>query len=316
MHHLPLLSSSGLGYSVRVSTVRERIGEYRIVGEMVRTPTHVTYEGAHVVLPRRALLKVMAAPTEWLAVRALREACFLEMLQQHPGVARVYECARLSDRRPWFARELVEGPTIATRLGAGGFERIEVLSVIRQLADVLAHAHQRGVIHGGLRPNRIILCDRARGFPLCIADWSDARAHDAAPIAYTPAAGSWHYAAPELIAGERVDDRADVYSLGVLAYQMLTGALPARGPGEHVPTELRCPDAPPELTLMIDQMLAFERWDRPSAAEIRADLTWLGEMLATSPLRIRRPRWTPELAFDEPGAYALPVTTRTIKPAK
>lgn len=281
--------------ATRVSTARERIGEYRILGEMVRTPTHVTYEGVHVVLPRRALIKVMAAPTEWLAVRALREACFLEMLQTHPGVARVYECARLPDRRPWFARELVEGQTIANRLGTGGFERLEVLGVLRLLADVLAHAHQRGVIHAGLRPNRIILCERGRGFPLCIADWSDARAHDAAPMAYTPTAGSWHYAAPELIAGEKLDDRADVYSLGVIAYQMLVGELP-RGPGAHISAELRCPDAPPELTRMIDQMLAFERWDRPSAAEIRADLAWLGEMLAASPARLRRSRWTPELA--------------------
>ena len=288
----------------------ERIGEYRIVGEIARTPQAVSYDAVHLVLPRRALVKVMVAPTEKLAIKALREPFFMETLQ-HPGVARVYESALLPDRRPWFARELVEGSTLAMRLGIGSVDRHEIIVLLRDVAEVLAHAHQRGVIHCGLRPNRITLTGNARGYPVCIADWSDARAHDAAPVPYVPTPGGWPYAAPEQVAGDRVDDRADVFALGVIAYQLLTGALPFDHGAvsmrdaaiQHVPTEVRCPDAPRELTGLVDQMLALDRWDRPSCAEVRADLTWLVEALATSVLRLRKPRWTPQVTFTPPEDY-------------
>ena len=272
----------------------DRIGEYRVVGEVSRTPVAITLDAVHLVLPRRALIKIVSAPTERLAVRALREPYFLETLE-HPGIVRVYESALLPDRRPWFAREHVEGPTLATRMRPGLIDRADVIAILRDLADVLAHAHGRGVIHGGLRPERIVLTDRTRGFPLCLVDWSDARAHDAMAVAYVPSPGGWPYAAPELLAGESVDDRADVFALGVIAYQLLTGVMPVTS--QLVPTEVRCPDAPRELTGMIDQMLSFDRWDRPSASDVRADLGWLGEAIATSMLRMRRPRWTPQIAM-------------------
>jgi len=287
-----------------VTRVGERIGEYRIVGDVTQAATFSMYEAVHVVLPRRALIKVMSSTVKRIAVRALREAYFLDTMQ-HPGVPRVYESALLADRRPWFAREMVDGSTLATLLGKTQLDRVEVIGILRDLAEVLAHAHAHGLVHAGLRPDRIVLTAKPRGFPLCIADWSDARAHDAVPVPYVPLAGSWHYTAPELVSGEVVDDRADVFSLGVLGYQLLTGTLPfdrgaiamREAAGHHVPTEVRCPDAPRELTGMIDQMLSFDRWDRPSSGEVRGDLAWLVESLATSMLRIRKPRWTPHLKF-------------------
>lgn len=214
----------------------------------------------------------------------------------------------LPDRRPWFAREMIEGQILASVIGST--DRIELIGLLRDVADVLAHAHKYGLVHTGLRPERILLTAKTRPFSVCIPDWSEARAHDARGVAYVPLAGSWHYAAPELVSGEAVDDRADVFSLGVIGYQLLTNTLPFdRGAiamrelaGHHVPTEVRCPDAPRELTGMIDQMLSFDRWDRPTSGEVRADLTWLLESLASSMLRIRKPRWTPEVTFASVNA--------------
>ena len=282
----------------------ERIGEYRIIGEVTRAATFSTYEAVHVVLPRRALVKVMSSTVQRMAVRVLREAYFLETLG-HVGIPRVFESALLPDRRPWFAREMIEGPSLATLVGQGSTARIDLVSMLRDVAEVLAHAHQHGLVHTGLRPERILLTAKTRPFSVCVPDWSDARAHDAAAVPYVPLAGSWHYAAPELVGGEVVDDRADVFSLGVIGYQLLTGTLPfdrgaiamRESAGHHIPTEVRCPDAPRELTGMIDQMLSYDRWDRPTAGEVRADLTWLLESLASSMLRIRKPRWTPEVSF-------------------
>ncbi len=299
----------------------ERIGNYRIDGELERDAAGVVYEARHLVLPRRAVVKVMeSVQPRPFAIQLLREACILEALE-HPGIVRVYESGLLADRRPWFAHERVEGATVADLLAGGPLEASHAVVLLRDIAEVLEHAHRRGVVHCGLRPELIVITGRSRGFPLCIADWRDARVHDTT----APVPEATHvYAAPELVAcatstlpasavRATIDDRVDVFALGVIAYRALTGVLPfeqitADGEIQHVPTEVRCPEAPPELTGLVDQMLAWERFDRPSSAEVSADLAQLALALAPPPprpsgsIRIRRPRWTPALPVGEAEA--------------
>ncbi|MGE0397416.1 MAG: serine/threonine-protein kinase [Kofleriaceae bacterium] len=294
-------------------TASERIGEYRVVSEISRTAAATTYEAVHAVLPRRAIVKVMASATQRIAVRALREAVYLDTMD-HPGVPRLYESALLPDRRAWFARELVEGPTIASLFTRRHIDPMDVLDRVRDIAEVLAHAHGHGIVHAGLRPDRVLLARRPHGFVLCITDWSDARAHDAQPTPFLGAPGAWHYAAPEVVMGDVVDDRADVFSLGVIAYKLLTGNLPfergaiqTRNDGaHHLPTFEAAPEAPPELCAIVDQMLAYDRWDRPSSNEVFKDASWLAEALASARLRIRQPRWTPQVELAHPEALVLP----------
>jgi serine/threonine protein kinase len=282
----------------------ERVGQYQIEHELGSMRTGVLYQVEHMVLPRRAMLKVVHARSPQAhGVQLLREACILEALQ-HPGVPAVYESGVLEDRRPWFTVERVEGSTVAEVLACGPMGAEEIAALIRDIAEILATAHRRGIFHCGLRPDRIVLTP-SRRFPVCVSDWSDARTHDARS-AHLPLAGTSHYAAPELARGEAVDDRADVYALGVIAYMALTGVRPfARSTGIYVPVVERCPSAPRELALLIDQMLADNRFDRPTAAAIHADLVELVvdvvdvvEMPAVAePIRIRKPRWTPALTF-------------------
>jgi serine/threonine-protein kinase len=291
----------------------QRIGNYRIDGELGRDATGVVYEARHLVLPRRAIVKVMEeVQPRPLAIQLLREACILEALE-HPGTVRVYESGLLPDRRPWFACERVDGATVedllARSIGPQALEPEHAVVLLRDLAEVLEHAHRRGIVHCGLRPDRIVITGRSRGFPLCIVDWSDARVHDTtAPL---PEIVAREYAAPELIAGERsLDDRVDVFSLGVIAYRALTGEMPfetitADGEAQHMPTAVRAAEAPPELTGLVDSMLAWERFDRPSSAEVHAELAQLAiELVEPVPtpsgsLRIRRPRWTPALPVGD-----------------
>ena len=239
-----------------------RVGNY----EIEHTLGAGLFEASHVVLPRRALIKTVPEALGWvrsLRLAVLREACILEALS-HPGVARVYEAGKLDDGRPWFAFEDVDGITLAE---AGALALPSLISVLRDLADVLEHAHRRGIIHAGLHPERIVLTSRA--FGVCLDDWSSARAHDCAePMPHVPTPDSRGYLAPELLAGDRIDDRADIFALGTIAGR----ALPA--------------SAPAALAQLVAQMTATAPGDRPSISEVR-------EMLAAVPVAISRPRWTP-----------------------
>ncbi|HWU86265.1 MAG TPA: serine/threonine-protein kinase [Kofleriaceae bacterium] len=288
----------------------DRVGNYRLEHELSCDGQGVTYRAVHLVLPRRAVIKVMHAETsQFRAIHMLREACILEALH-HPGVSRVYESGLLSDRRPWFAREHVEGLTLASAMIPGVLAQVNAVALLRDLAGVLEHAHHRGIVHCGLRPSRVLLSDRGRAYPVCITDWSTARAFDSERAPYVVTSESLHYTAPELAAGEDVDERTDVFALGVIAYEMLTGVVPyehrllATGAGRctHVPTALRCPDAPDELTALIDQMLVYAGWERPSSTEVHERLASIVERMArparTAAMRIRRPRWTPPVALQ------------------
>jgi serine/threonine protein kinase len=214
-----------------------RIGDY-----VVERDAGDGYEAVHVLLPRRVRLEVMHPTFVGLrpvAVRMMREACILEALR-HPGVPRIFEVGMMSDQRttrPWVASELVDGESLSM---TGTLSPIEVLELVRDLAEILAHAHDHGVVHRALRLDTVVRSD-SRGFPVCVVDWSDARV-DASDRA-------------------RADD---VFALGVIAYQALTGHLP------NMPTARRAPHAPARLCLMIDDLLVANPMSRPSAAEVRA----------------------------------------------
>lgn len=322
----------------------DRIGNYRIELELACDGLGVTYRAVHLVLPRRAVVRVMHdASSQSRVVHMLREACILDALH-HPGIIRVYESGLTPDRRPWFACELVDGPSLASTLlpaahAPAVLDRVDALSLLRDLVGVIEHAHCRGVIHCGLHPSRVLLTGHSRGYPLCIADWSQARTHDAAPTPYLVTPQGVTHAAPELARGGAIDDRADVYSLGVIAYELLSGALPGGPrlsasaaaslddgePAGYVPIAVRCPDAPRELAVLVDQMLARDPWDRPSSTEVHTELTWIVEALAVAMVRahpqIRRPRWTPPIAFSpsallagERGAFDRATTERDDAP--
>jgi eukaryotic-like serine/threonine-protein kinase len=299
--------------------VVDRIGNYRIDRERKRDVDSVVYDARHLVLPRRAFVKVMhEVSPQALAVQLLREACILEALD-HPGSVRVYESGLIPERRAWFAYERVDGSTVRDMLSTGPLDPTAAAGLLRDIAEILDHAHRRGVVHCALRPESIVVTGRTRGFPLCITDWSDARAHDTS--APTRAVGPADYTAPELVNGDAVDDRADIFALGVIAYQALTGELPfdgvwiatvADGTTQHVPTEVRCPDAPPQLCSLVDQMLAWDRFDRPSSFEAKAELAQLAADLSEphthsgGVVRIRKPKWTPSLPIDgEPDLVAV-----------
>jgi serine/threonine-protein kinase len=316
------------------------VGSYRIVREIGCGGMGTVYEAVHVVLPRRAALKVMHGELRrqpGMATRIVQEASILEDIR-HPGIARVFECNLLPDHRPWIAMEYVEGDTLASRLLRHvTLPAHEVATLLADIADVLASVHARGIVHRDLKPDNLILTPRDRDFPLRVIDWGVARLGPLGRLTLdglTP--GTPIYMSPEQAAGHDIAAPCDVYSLGVIGYEALSGHPPFDGrtlaevvcmhlAGDPAPLRERS-GAPAALCALVHRMLQKEPTRRPTAVEVRSIARAIALELANSyesfelvddEVRpesvvidpdaleygvtellptIRRPRWTPEVA--------------------
>ncbi|MGE5183254.1 MAG: serine/threonine-protein kinase [Acidobacteriota bacterium] len=256
------------------------VGSYRLVKEIGRGGMATVYEARHAVLPRRAAIKVMHPELRrhpGMATRVVQEAAILEDIR-HPGIVRVYDCALLPDHRPWIAMEIVDGETLALRLAhTSPLAALEVATMVAELADVLASVHARGVVHRDLKPDNILLVPGDRDFPLRIIDWGVARLGPIGHITLdglTP--GTPIYMSPEQATGRHIGAPCDIYSLGVIAYEALSGRPPFDGRtlAEVVCMHLTSDPAPlstpsRELADLVYRMLDKDPSLRPGAIEVR-----------------------------------------------
>jgi eukaryotic-like serine/threonine-protein kinase len=217
--------------------------------------------------------------------RMMREASILASVT-HPGVPRFHECGVLGDGRPWIAMELIEGVPLANKLQhRATLPPDDVMRFVASVAAVLAAAHDRGITHRDLKPDNIVLTNDEFGVRLI--DWGIA--HHLAGARFTSmneAIGTPTYMAPEQARGGPTDGHCDVYGLGVVAYQALTGRPPFLGATsveilvQHLNRPVpalapRCPDAPIGLVELVERMLVKRFEDRPSAVEVCAAITRL-----------------------------------------
>ncbi len=259
------------------------VGSYRIVREIGRGGMGSVYEGEHTILPRRAAIKVMHSELRrhpGMASRMVQEAAILEEVH-HAGIVRVYECNVLDDQRVWMAMELVDGETLAAKLQRGGsLSPHEVATLLADVADVLAAVHARDIVHRDLKPDNLIFAPNSRAFPLRVIDWGVARLGPVGKLTLdglTP--GTPIYMSPEQATGKNIGAPCDIYSLGVIAYEALSGEPPFDGrtlaevvclhlSGEAMPLVQRCL-APKALCDLIHDMLGKDPAQRPTAVEIR-----------------------------------------------
>lgn len=266
-----------------------RIGDYVIERELAYEASAIVYVATHVVLPRQAHIKVTHPGSRIAAIQLLREACILEALS-HPGVPRVHECGVLADRRPWSAIEQLPGVAF-DRLAPEGVPVAlsDAAVALRDVADILRHAHERGIVHRRLTASAIIRTQRRRSV-YAIEDWADARTLDAE-------------------ADVAIDARDDVLALGGVVFRALTGRDAALGAS----IATHCSAVPTELITLVDQMLA-EPVARPTAADVYDRALWLCDTLEASPL-FERPRWTPPQGFvsdqsspNDSGGFAVRIS--------
>ncbi|MBX3156534.1 MAG: hypothetical protein KF773_11080 [Deltaproteobacteria bacterium] len=232
-----------------------RIGDY-VIERQLHGDAFVAF---HAVVPRRVRIQVATTTSGDVEGALLREARVLETLRC-AGVPRLFECTR-----SWIAVELVEGPTLGRGLGFA-----EAAALLRDVAAIVAHAHSRGVIHRSLRPEVIV-----PGAAPLVLGWGDARISGVPNAsALTLAEDGLAYRAPELVTGDDHDERVDVFALGVVVYEAVSGRLPMA-----VPLARRCPAIPARLAELVDRMLLVDPLDRPNAAEVRAEAARIAEQL-------------------------------------
>ena len=205
------------------------IGPYQIVEEFGRGGMAVVYKAFQQSLNRYVAIKVLHQPygmDEEFVVRFKQEALAAARLS-HPNIVHVYD-AGTAHGRHYIAMAFVEGGTLTELIRQGPLESEQAISIAAQLADALEYAHSQGVIHRDIKPGNVLLTRDGR--PL-LSDfgiakvWADSQSLTRTGTSF----GTPEYMAPEQIEGRTHDGRTDIYSLGVVLYEMLAGTPPFKG---------------------------------------------------------------------------------------
>jgi eukaryotic-like serine/threonine-protein kinase len=196
----------------------ERIGRYRVLGLVGRGAMGVVYRGRDESLDRDVALKLIRGATDGKArARFLREARAAARLQ-HPNIVTIYEAGE-HEGAPFMAMELLEGVDLQRAIESGLRPDPKVtLPIVLQLLAGLGHAHEHGIVHRDVKPSNLFL---PRGRPAKIMDFGVARLGEGS--AASGIVGTPNYMSPEQVSGGSLDGRSDLFSAGLILYELVTG---------------------------------------------------------------------------------------------
>ena len=284
-----------------------QIGRFQIEEEIGRGGMGIVYRAYDPVLDRPIALKLLAphlGDNPNALLRFHREAAHVSSLK-HANIALVYDYGE-HEGQPYIAMEWVEGRTLKTVLQTEGpLSLNRSLRIFDQLASALDYAHQHGVIHRDLKPANILIDERDNP---TIVDFGLAWLEDAPSLTMTGSVlGTPLYMAPEQIAGETVDGRADLYSLAVILYEMLAGRTPFGGDEAGTPVVIQQqlyappppisefnPTLPDHVERVLSVALSKQPGDRFATAALFAQALREPDRMsaaAPAPPRRRRRRW-------------------------
>ncbi len=287
--------------------IGQTFGHYRITEKLGAGGMGVVYKARDESLERDVALKVLpetALADEHARARFRREALALSQLN-HPHICTIYEVGEAAGQT-YIAMEYVEGRPLSAQVPADGLPVETALRYGTQIADALAHAHERGVAHRDLKSANVMITPDGRSKVLDFGLAKRLRGADEATRSRETEAGTiagtLHYMAPEVLRGEPPDERSDLWALGVMLFEMTAGELPFRGQTgfeissaiiKEPPAPLP-PRVPAGLRAIIQRCLAKEPGQRyRRAGEVRAALEAIHSEAAVAPARpaVARRRW-------------------------
>jgi len=229
----------------------EKIGPYKIVGELGRGGMGIVYRGVDPVIGRHVAIKTLrpedmgeAGERATLGDRLLREARSAGMLS-HPAIVTIYQAGQDGEIL-YIAMEFIDGANLADILAQGRLTSEVTLKILKNAADALDYAHSKGVVHRDIKPGNLLLEPSGK---IKIADFGIAKLNQAGVTKTTSSVGSPAYMSPEHVRAQSIDGRADQYSLGVVAYEMITGRRP-HDSEELTSLVFKVVFEPPDLTLL------------------------------------------------------------------
>ena len=237
----------------------------------------------------------------------------------HPNIVNIYDVGEDGGSQ-YIVMEYVSGPTLKEVIQQKGcLEPIEAVRIAKEIASALESAHRNNLVHCDIKPHNILVMPDGH---IKVTDFGIARAVSASTMTYSGSVmGSVHYFSPEQAKGTVITTKSDVYSLGVVLYEMLTGQLPFNGETsvsialkhlqeEPVPIRQLNPSIPPVLEAIVQKAMSKDPVDRPNSTELYADLNQAKAMLAdrgtsqeavsNDPFATRMiPRITPEMMAEQ-----------------
>ena len=208
--------------------VGDILGEYEVIGELGAGGIGKVYKVRHSISHRVEAMKLLR-PDQLdhpeMADRFVKEIRVLASLN-HPNIAALHTAFRHGDVL-LMTMEYVEGETLSHKLRLGAVDLWTGLSYISQVLRALMYAHERGVVHRDIKPSNIMITGEEKAilldFGLAVSELDTERSRSGSIV------GSLHYMSPEQVRGQKVDARSDLYALGVMLYEILTGQLPIKG---------------------------------------------------------------------------------------
>jgi non-specific serine/threonine protein kinase len=272
-------------------------GKYRILEEIGQGGMGVVYKAEDLKLKRCVALKFL--PPHLMDSPELKERFLIEAQAaaalSHPNICVIHEIGE-SEERPFIAMEYVEGETLRDRIKKGPLKPEEALDVVSQVPAGLGEAHGKGVIHRDIKSANIMVTAKGQAK---VMDFGLAKLRGGSSLTKSQTTlGTVAYMSPEQARGDELDERTDIWSLGVVLYEMLAGKLPFRGEHDQTviysilheePESLKKSrtDMAPELEQIVGQALAKKKTERyQTMEEFRADLEAVAE--GFRPLKAKR----------------------------
>jgi len=263
-----------------------KAGPWIVERELGRGGMGAVYAVVHEEIGKRAALKILHArllTPGFNGDRMLLEARVVNQVG-HPNIVDIFETGELADGRPYIVMERLEGQSLAHRADASKIPSLEVIAILLQVCDALIAAHAAGIVHRDLKLDNVFLVDHAddpRAPHAKLLDWGIAKVinHDVKHTIDGQLVGTPQYLAPEQARGDEVSGQTDVYSLGVMAYELFLEQLPfeAETSAEIMVMHLRAtpppasdlwPGIPCALEDLLHAMLAKSPAHRPTMIEV------------------------------------------------